>query len=267
MSVSVDQWMMEIKNFNNRIAFNLLFCTFHLNNFYKFFPVLCFLFVVIVFVLHRKCLINLLKFSPKHQLRKRRFEFHHKLLSCLYLAISSNYITWFITIILLSCDIEISPGPKASSRECFSIYHWNLNSTSAQSYTKVSLLTAYNLIQNFYIICVLETFLNPETSPNDPNLEISGYNMYRADHPSNCKRGGVCIFCKAMIPLRVLNISILNEWINFEVSIANKICRFIHLYRSPSQTQDEFQIFRSNLELNLDSLSSCNPFLTIMIDV
>ena len=112
------------------------------------------------------CLINLLKFSPKHQLRKLRFEFHHKLLSCLYLAILSNYLTWFITIILLSGDIEINPGPKSSSRECFSICHWNLNSISAQSYTKVSLLTAYNLIHNFDIICVSETFLNSETAPN-----------------------------------------------------------------------------------------------------
>ena len=89
--------------------------------------------------------------------------------------------------------------------------------------------------------------------------------MYLADHPSNCKRGGLCIFYKAMIPLKVLNISNLNECFNFEVSIANKICRFIHLYRSPSQTQDEFQIFRSNLELNLDSLSSYNLFLTVLI--
>ena len=194
--------------------------------------------VVIVCVVLRKCLINLLKFSPKHQLRKLRFEFHHKLLSCLYLAILSNYLTWFITIILLSGDIEINPGPKSSSRECFSICHWNLNSISAQSYTKVSLLTAYNLIHNFDIICVSETFLNSETAPNDPNLEIPGYNMCRGDHPSNCKRGSVCIFYKATSPLRVLNISNLNESINFEVCIANKICRFIHLYRSHSQTQD-----------------------------
>ena len=33
----------------------------------------------------------------------------------------------------------------------------------------------------------------------------------------------------------------------------------------PSQTQDEFQIFTSNLKPNLDSLSSCNPFLRIII--
>ena len=132
------------------------------------------LFVVIVCVLLRKCLIKLLKFFAKHQLRKLCFEFHHKLLYCLYLAILSNYLIWFITIILLYGDIEINPGPKSSSRECFSTCHWNLNSISAQSYTKVSLLTAYNLIHNFNIIYISETFLNSETAPYDPNLGIPG---------------------------------------------------------------------------------------------
>ena len=192
----------------------------------------CLLFVVIVCVLFRKCLNTLLKFSPKHQIRKHRLGFHHKLLPCVYLVILSNYVTWCITVILLFGDTEINPGPKSRSRECFSICHWNLNSISAQSYTKVSLLTAYNLIHNFDIICVSETFLNSETAPNDSNLEIPGYNMYRANHPSNCSRGGVFIFYKATLPLRVLNISDLNECINFEVSIATKICHFIHLYRS-----------------------------------
>ena len=45
----------------------------------------------------------------------------------------------------------------------------------------------------------------------------------------------------------------------------SKIVRFIHLYTSPSQTQDEFQIFRSNLEVNLHSLSICSLFLTTVI--
>ena len=88
--------------------------------------------------------------------------------------------------------------------------------------------------------------------------------MHRADHPSNCKRG-VCLFYKAKFPLRELNMSNLSECINVEVSIADSIYRFIHLYRSPTKTQDEFQIFKSNQELNLDSLSRCNPCLTIMI--
>ena len=47
--------------------------------------------------------------------------------------------------------------------------------------------------------------------------------------------------------------------------LLTKCCHFIHLYRSPSQTLDQFQIFRSNPELNCDSLSSCNPSPRIMI--
>ena len=89
--------------------------------------------------------------------------------------------------------------------------------------------------------------------------------MLCADHPSNNKRGGVCIFYRTNLPLRVLNISYLSECITFEVSTGNKVCRFIHLYRSPSQTQDEFQTFKSNLKLNLDALLCGNPFLTVMI--
>ena len=54
--------------------------------------------------------------------------------------------------------------------------------------------------------------------------------MHRADHPSSCKRGGVCIFYKATLPLRVLNISNLNDSINFESPLLTKfyalfICR------------------------------------------
>ena len=124
MSVSVDQWRGEIGNFNNRIASNLLFCTYHFNNVYKIIlPVFCFLFIVTVCVLFWKYLNTLLK---QNQFQKLRLEFH-KLLSCLYLAISSNYLIWCISIILLSSDTEINLGPKSSSRECLLICHWNLN--------------------------------------------------------------------------------------------------------------------------------------------
>ena len=60
----------------------------------------------------------------------------------------------------------------------------------------------------------------------------------------------------------MLNISYLSECITFEINIGNKVCRFIHLYRSPSQTQGEFQTFTSNLA----ALLCGNPFLTVMID-
>ena len=166
---------------------------------------------------------------------------------------------------MLSGVIETNPGPTPSSGQCFSICHWNLNSITAHNFAKLSLLTAYNLVHSFDIICLSETYLNFETPPNDTRLELSGYNLFHSDHPSNNKRGGACVNYKSTLSLRILNISNLDECINFEVSIANKICRFIHLYRSPSQKQDEFQEFKSNLEINLDALSANNPFLTVMI--
>ena len=73
--------------------------------------------------------------------------------------------------------------------------------------------------------------------------------MYRVDHPSDVKRGGVCIYYKTMLPLKVLSVQ---ECIKFEVSITNKTCRFIHLYRTPSKSQDEFHDFMTNLEMNQD---------------
>ena len=72
-------------------------------------------------------------------------------------------------------------------------------------------------------------------------------------------------YCKSTLSLRILNILNLDEGINFEVSITNKSLRFIQLYRSPSQKQDKFQAFKSNLEMNLDARSTNNPFHTVMI--
>ena len=122
------------------------------------------------------------------------------------------------------------------SSQCFSICHWNLNSMSAHNYSKISLLTAYISIHDFDIICLSETYLTSTTDTNDENLKIPGYIMYRVDHPSDVKRGGVCIYYKIMLPLKVLLTIFFQECINFEVSIANKKCRSIHLYRTPSQS-------------------------------
>ena len=46
--------------------------------------------------------------------------------------------------------------------------------------------------------------------------------MHRLDHPSDVKRGRVCIYYKTMLPLKAFSTSFLQECINFEVSIGNK---------------------------------------------
>ena len=177
-----------------------------------------------------------------------------------------NVILWyFFRLLELSDDIEFNPGPKPDSSQSFSICYWNLNSMSAHNYSKISLLTAYISIHYFDIIYLSETYLTSTTDINDGNLKIPGYIMYRVDHPSDVKRGGVCIYYKTMLSLKVLSTNVLQECINFEVCIGNKICPFIHLYRTPSQYQDGFHDFLTNLEMSLDDSFNSNPFLTTAI--
>ena len=96
-------------------------------------------------------------------------------------------------------------------------------------------------------------------------METTCYNLVRSDHPANTKRGGVCLYYKTCLPLRVLDIQYLNECINFELKIGDKLCTFAALYRSPSQSQDNFETFIDNFELNLETLSRKNPFLLVAI--
>ena len=163
-------------------------------------------------------------------------------------------------LILVSGDIEINPGPRHNNGESFSICHWDLNCVSAYNYTKLSSLKAFIAVHKFGIICLSETYLDSSVAPDDDNLEISGYNLVRSNHPSNNKRRGVCVYYQFFLPLRALDIQYLHECIRFD-----KICNFVALYRSPSQTRDEFEKFSDNLELNLGTLLQKNPFLVVAI--
>ena len=42
-----------------------------------------------------------------------------------------------------------------------------------------------------------------------------------------------------------------------------KLCSFLCLYRSPSQTRDIFETFADNFELTLDTIINRNPFLIV----
>ena len=48
------------------------------------------------------------------------------------------------------------------------------------------LLKAY-IVYMFDIICLSETYLEFKILPGDDNLDISGYDLVRFDHPSNSK--------------------------------------------------------------------------------
>ena len=69
-------------------------------------------------------------------------------------------------------------------------------------------------------VCLSETYLDSST-PNGL-LEIDGYNLVGADHPNNMKRGGVSIYYKESLPVRVISLPYLKEALLLEMTYNNK---------------------------------------------
>ena len=187
----------------------------------------------------------------------------------LHLLISYSFLRqlWIYSYrVSLSGDIEQNPGLKRDIIQCFSVCHWNLTSVASHIFSKIQSLIVYNCIHKFDIICLSESYLNSETVSSDSNLQIPGYNFARMDHPSNTKCGGVCLYYKCSLRLKVIDVPYLQECINSEVKIRDKTCNFISLYRSPSQTKDEFENFIKNLELNLVHIANKSPFLIVVLE-
>ena len=179
--------------------------------------------------------------SSSSILLRAKFQISYTYLNTiLYFSITLIYVNhfWLYNIFIRICgEVEENPGPKPSSNQIFSICHWNLNSISAHDYIK--LLSTHR----FDVICLSETYLDPDTSHEDANLEIASYTLVRANQPSNTKRGGACLYYRNSLAFRLLYIQYLEEYINFEISFAGKVCNFISLYRSPNQSHDIFETF------------------------
>ena len=132
-------------------------------------------------------------FNPTH---KTRFS---NLKSVRVVGLSSDFRLGirfvFVFLMLVACgDIELNPGPKKrSSCYNFSVCHWNLNSITAHNFAKIDLLQVYNTIHQYDVICLSESYLDASVSSDNDNLNINRYNLVRADHPGNEKRGDVSV--------------------------------------------------------------------------
>ena len=213
MPVSLAQWRGEIGAFyNNTLAFSKI-STFYLLLSLPYGSIFCRLDLIKLLFLTIGLILNGIMFFHFEKCRNNNLIIGVYLFTTIHLLIISNLLEcpWVASrIISLSGDIEINPGPKANAlNRCFLICHWNLNSISAHMFTKVSLLSAYISVHKFDIICLSETYLNSEIPSDDENLEIPGYNLVREDHPSNSKRGGVCVYYKSSLPFRVINVKYL----------------------------------------------------------
>ena len=97
-------------------------------------------------------------------------------------------------LIKRSGDIEENPDQKPNSCDYLTICHWNLNSISKHNFIKLSLLRSYISINKIDIICLFETYLDPSISSDNDSLELPGYNLVRADNPTNTKKAAFAFF-------------------------------------------------------------------------
>ena len=171
----------------------------------------------------------------------------------------------FLLLLICAVDIKLNPGPRKNNvSHNFYFCHWNLNSIAAHNFSKLSLLKAYNVELKFDMICLSETFLDYSIPSNYERLNMKGHKLIRADNPSDSKKGGVGIYYKEFLAAGSVKVKNLNECLIFEVSIKNKRGYVVSLYRSPSQTQDEFDIFLINLEQSIGDIIVKNPLFVLI---
>ena len=115
------------------------------------------------------------------------------------------------------------------------------------------------------MICSSESYLDSTVSSDKDNLYMRDYKLVRADPPGNIKRGGVCVYFKESLPVSCLPNPYLKEFLIFEMAINKKRGYVVSMYRSPSQTSDDFNSFTTNLEKLVVNISSTNPHFILMI--
>ena len=173
----------------------------------------------------------------------------------------SYFFIFCVLIVLIICgDIQLNLAPtKDKSCDNFSLCHWKLNSIAAQDFSNLSLLEAYNSHHMYDTICLSKTYLDSSVPYDDPRLNLSGYKLVRAGNLSNNKRGGVGIYFKETLAIRPVPTNSLKECLLLEVFIGNKKGFVLSLYRSQSQSQEEFYEFLFSLDELLSNMISQNP--------
>ena len=175
-----------------------------------------------------------------------------------------SILTLLYVFVFLRCDgdIELNPGPKKSKENVLSVCRWNLNSITAHDFLKLTQLKAYISTYKYDFICLSETYLDSTIQNNLTDIE--GYNLVRADHADDTKRGGVCIYYKESLPVRVTNLPFFNEALLLEMSYKKTKVLVSVIYRSPSQNTNEFNLFLTHLENLFSDINNCKPFLSVV---
>ena len=131
------------------------------------------------------------------------------------------YSLFYQILLLLHGDVETNPGPNKKYKP-FTCCHWNVNSLTTRNMVILPSIAAYNTIHKYDFICISETYLDSSVRTDDRDILINGYNIIHADHPSNNKKGGVCIYYQESLAVQLVKTNYLSKCLLCKVSINNK---------------------------------------------
>ena len=143
-------------------------------------------------------------------------------------------------LLFLAGDTESNPGPQTEN--CLRFFHWNLNSICARESIKIPLMEVYNSVHLFDIMALSETMLDQSVKNEDIFIQGFSREIFRSDHPSNTKTGGLRIYFREGLPIkRRNNYEILQGAVVAEINFLRPKLLFVAIYRSPSQNNEQFK--------------------------
>ena len=137
---------------------------------------------------------------------------------------------------------------------------WNVNSIAKYDFQRVRLIEAHNSNFNYDLISICETSLND--SIKLPDTLLNDYTFVQSKKPTNTRHGGVGLFYKNSLPIKIRNDLSFNESIVAELNFGRKKFFFTVLYRSPAfnHTSPEFNVFLSNFRNLYSKTKNENPY-------
>ena len=107
-----------------------------------------------------------------------------------------------------------------------------------------------------------QTFLNTSVQNDVNRIKINGYNLIRSDHPSDPKKGGVCIYSKEHIPL-IKHDDIFGNCLLTEICFQNEKC-FVNCIYHNEFNSDEFQNLCVNFHTLLNDVNNEFPICSVV---
>ena len=113
------------------------------------------------------------------------------------------FFWWLFKLLIISGNVHKNPGPGHGSRDegLLKFMHWNVNSLYAHDFVRIPLIQSLNAYNDYNIIVITETALNSDIS--DDRLALEGFLPIRRDLPLEDTHGGVMIYYKNSLVLRV----------------------------------------------------------------